>query len=122
MAKNNSIQKKNFWKDENATKKVYIVGTIGALFLLVTFLFCAFTIIYCELSKYLFIFHILWSIIPPIWFWYEFFHLYREYGEDETFEYFKYAQQLSIAIWVGILASLSFLLSSNYFKESCYLF
>jgi Na+/melibiose symporter-like transporter len=48
----------------------------------------------------------LWAIVPPLWFWFEYFWLYRRYGEPDTVELFKYGQDLSKAIWAGGLAAL----------------
>ncbi len=48
----------------------------------------------------------LWAIGPPAWFWYEYYWLYRKYGEPDTLELFKYGQDVSKAIWAGVLAGL----------------
>ena len=48
----------------------------------------------------------LWAIGPPIWFWREYFYLYRAEGEPDTLELFKYGQDVSKAIWAGVLAAL----------------
>lgn len=53
-----------------------------------------------------------WTIIPPIWFWLEYYLVYRRWGLPGTFDFFKYGQQVGGAIWAGVLAALlSFTLS-----------
>lgn len=47
-----------------------------------------------------------WAILPPFWFWYEYFRLYRKFGEPDTMELFKYGQQVAAAMWAGVLAAL----------------
>src|SRR4051812_8162917 len=45
-----------------------------------------------------------WTILPPVWFWFEFFFIYQNYGLKEGFEAFKHGQQVAVAIWAGLLA------------------
>lgn len=58
----------------------------------------------------------LWAIITPFWFWWEYFYVYREYGNIDTFELFKYGQQVAGAIWAGLLACLFALATSEHIK------
>ena len=60
----------------------------------------------------------LWAVLPPIWFWFEYFFVYRVKGRDGTFELFKHGQQTSIAIWAGVTLSLVAFASSEYFKAT----
>lgn len=46
----------------------------------------------------------IWAIAPPLWFWAEYFFLYE--WEKDSFERFRYGQQVSAAIWAGVLAAL----------------
>lgn len=48
----------------------------------------------------------LWAILPPVWFWIEYFFIYRLNGVPGTLEFFKYGQQTAAAIWAGTLAVL----------------
>jgi hypothetical protein len=53
---------------------------------------------------------IAWTVIPPTWFWYEYWFIYlKDYHSDETapenFELFKYGQDLSAKIWLAIVSS-----------------
>ena len=55
---------------------------------------------------YLFIAIAVWAIGPPVWFWLEYFTVYLKWGKPESFELFKYGQQVAAGIWAGVLASL----------------
>ena len=46
------------------------------------------------------------ATVPPIWFWIEYFVLFRKWGLVDSIEHFKYAQQLSAAVWAGVLVML----------------
>lgn len=59
-----------------------------------------------------------WAVTPPVWFWFEYFYLYRRYGNPDTLELFKYGQQVAAAIWAGIAISLAAFVSSEHFKHS----
>jgi len=53
---------------------------------------------------------IAWTVVPPIWFWYEYWFIYlKGYHSDETvpenFELFKYGQDVSAKIWLAIVSS-----------------
>jgi hypothetical protein len=58
-----------------------------------------------------------WVIWPPLWFFYEYFWLYRAVGEPDSFELFKHGQQVSVAIWAGISLTLSGLAASDFVKH-----
>lgn len=49
---------------------------------------------------------LLWAVLPPIWFWLEYFYVYRVYGLPDTLELFKYGQDVAKAIWAGVLTGL----------------
>ncbi len=57
-----------------------------------------------------------WVIWPPIWFFYEYFWLYREAAVPDSFELFKHGQQTAVAIWAGISLTLGGLASSDFVK------
>jgi 4-hydroxybenzoate polyprenyltransferase len=42
-----------------------------------------------------------WAIAPPVWFWFEYFTVYLRWGKPESFDLFKYGQQVAAAIWAG---------------------
>jgi hypothetical protein len=47
-----------------------------------------------------------WTIFPPVWFWIEYFFLFRKYGDENHLEAFKHGQQVAAAIWAGLLVLL----------------
>jgi uncharacterized membrane protein len=57
-----------------------------------------------------------WLIGAPLWFWYEYFFIYRAVGggQQDSFEFFKHGQQLAAAIWAGLAASLGAFAASDY--------
>jgi hypothetical protein len=58
-----------------------------------------------------------WAVLPPIWFWFEHWFLYSPYGDKEAFAQFRHSQQLSAAIWAGILAASAVVLSRAQARE-----
>lgn len=60
----------------------------------------------------------LWAVGTPIWFFYEYFWLYREAAAPNSWEIFKYGQQLGVAIWAGLTVSLYALGSSDLAKPT----
>lgn len=61
----------------------------------------------------------LWAAGPPLWFWYEYHYLFKTLAPDTqgSLDAFKHGQQLSVAIWAGVLAFLYAYASSNHFKQ-----
>ena len=62
-------------------------------------------------KEYLFLATACWAVVPPAWFWVEYFWLYKKWGDHYQFERFKYGQGQSKAIWAGIVAALIALLT-----------
>lgn len=60
---------------------------------------------------------ILWAVVPPIWFWFEYFFVYKSCGDPNAFEAFKHGQQLTVAIWAAVTLALTGLASSDHFKD-----
>lgn len=58
-----------------------------------------------------------WTIVPPIWFWGEYFVVYRRFGDPTAFDSFKHGQQVSLAIWAALAFSLNGLAGAEHFKE-----
>lgn len=58
----------------------------------------------------------LWAVLPAGWFWFEYFYVYRRYGNPAAFEQFKHGQQTAVAIWAGVTLSLAAFASSDFFK------
>ncbi len=47
-----------------------------------------------------------WAILAPVWFFLEFHYFYREAPGKDSWELFKHGQQLAVAVWAGIAATL----------------
>lgn len=56
-----------------------------------------------------------WAVVPPLWFWFEYFYLYLKYGKEDGLDRFKYGQQVAAAIWAGVLAMLIAFAASDVF-------
>lgn len=50
---------------------------------------------------------VVWVIGPPIWFFLEYFFLFKSHGAPGTFDQFKYGQELASKIWLGIVTLLT---------------
>jgi len=50
----------------------------------------------------------LWVLLPPIWFWYEYFFLYKDIPkvEREKIEEFKHGQDQSAKLWLALITVL----------------
>ena len=59
-----------------------------------------------------------WAVGPAVWFWSEYFFVYRRHGNAGAFDEFKHGQQTAIAIWAGVTLSLAAFASSDHFKAS----
>jgi hypothetical protein len=59
-----------------------------------------------------------WVIVTPVWFWFEYFVIFRKYGDSTAFDSFKHGQQLSLAIWAALVFFLNGLVSAEHFKEA----
>jgi len=50
-----------------------------------------------------------WTLVPPIWFWFEYFFIYRppiNAAPRNDFDSFKYAQEISSKIWISVVSAL----------------
>lgn len=59
----------------------------------------------------------LWVLGPPVWFWVDYFVIYRRYGDPEAFDSFKHGQQVSLAVWAAIALLLTVLANADRFKS-----
>ena len=55
----------------------------------------------------------IWAVGPPVWFWAEYFGIYLRWGNRESFDLFKYGQQVATAIWAGVFALLVLFVNSG---------
>jgi hypothetical protein len=58
-----------------------------------------------------------WLIGPPIWFWVDYFVVYRIWGDPQAFDSFKHAQHVSLAIWASIGIGLFAVANSEQFRH-----
>ncbi len=58
-----------------------------------------------------------WVIGPPLWFWCDYFLVFRNFGDPAAFDSFKHAQHVSLAIWASIGLLLGAVITSDHFKE-----
>jgi hypothetical protein len=110
--------KAKFYASAKAPIAVKIVFGLSILLLLATFV-----VVHCswggKLGKgLLYVFIGIWAVAPPVWFWCEYFFVYRAHGEQGTLELFKYGQDLSKAIWAAVLAGLIAFAASDAVKPS----
>jgi hypothetical protein len=94
---------------------VRIIGGVSAIALALTvpFAVCAWN---SRTVETIYLLAVLWAVVPPIWFWFEYFFIYKPFGNPDAFEAFKHGQQLSVAIWAAVTLSLTGLASSDHFK------
>jgi hypothetical protein len=57
-----------------------------------------------------------WIVGPPVWFWFDYFKVYRRYGDPEAFDSYKHGQQISIAIWAAFALLFAALANADHFK------
>ena len=95
---------------------VTVTGWISALLLVTTLILAA--VAWClKCVVIVYILAALWGITQPLWFWYEYFYVYRVQGDIAEFEKFKYGQQISVAIWAGVTILLVAYSASDHFKN-----
>lgn len=106
-----------FWTDQTKWKKwQHVMGVLSAIFFLYSLQFARheFTERYKTGDGYKLaqaIFLGIWIIVPPIWFWFEYYFLYEDGkpGLDE----FKHGQGQSSKIWLALIT----LLAATYFGK-----
>lgn len=49
---------------------------------------------------------VIWIVGPPVWFWYEFFYLYKRAKNPEEWDRFKHGQEQSAKIWLALVTVL----------------
>lgn len=59
------------------------------------------------------ILYAIWVLGPPIWFFIEYFYLFRQHGKPGCIETFKYGQELASRIWLALVAVLGVLFFSK---------
>jgi len=112
--------KQDIYSSDAALWITRVIGVLSAAALLITLWYIndAIRIQGPESGKHIAIAAGCWAVGAPIWFWFEYFWLYRECGNPGSFDLYKHGQQLSIAIWAGLALSLSALAGNDMFKRA----
>jgi hypothetical protein len=108
----NRIYKKNS-KGSKTVKNISIIAIVCFVFT-IGLVLCSW---WSQKVGILYILFGLWAIITPFWFWWEFFFLYRKYGTANSLDLFKHGQQVSGALWAGLLACLIALATSEHMTQ-----
>lgn len=45
-----------------------------------------------------------WMLLPPLWFWVEYFYIFKPHAVPGVFDQFKYGQDISAKIWAATVA------------------
>ncbi|WP_322106022.1 hypothetical protein [Paraburkholderia sp. J41] len=72
----------------------------------------------CRPPVMLFILAVIWGVAPPLFWWFEWFFVFRYYRNADNLETFKYGAQLSLAIWAAVVVSIAAYSNSDYFKPA----
>ena len=72
----------------------------------------------CVQADWLLVLAVAWGVLPPLWWWIEFFFVYPRHHTDQKFELLKHGAQASLAIWAPIAVALAAYGSSDYFKPA----
>jgi hypothetical protein len=86
---------------------VRLFTVVSATLALVTVFLPIFHVYLCDKTKAVIL--SVWLIVPPLWFWWEYIFIYRSAKDPEAFEKFKYGQEVSRNLWLGISAALTLL-------------
>ncbi len=46
---------------------------------------------------------VFWVIVPPSWFSFEYFYIFKEYGNATDLELFKYGQDIASKVWLSVV-------------------
>src|SRR5881628_2752901 len=84
---------------------VFLTAILGVAVVMMT-IWTAYKSLCSRDAFYLYITIAVWAIAPPVWFWLEYFTVYLRWGKRESFDLFKYGQQVAAGIWAGVLATL----------------
>lgn len=107
------------YADEAGPKWVFRVGLAAVILGVVS-------VTYCVVEEYTYdwkhnyflpVLIFAWTVFPPLWFWYEYFFLFKTFGKHENphaFDLFKHGQQTSRAIWAGVLACMAAIAAAKY--------
>jgi hypothetical protein len=92
--------------------------SVGAIVATVVIVLVTFACWRVHAQAVLFVLAVLWAIGAPFWFFVEYFYIYRKAAAPNSWEQFKHGQQVAVAIWAGVTASLYGLGSSDLAKSA----
>lgn len=92
------------------------VSCVAALLAVITIIFACVAWYHMKVT-YLYVSAANWVLAPPLWFWFEYFYIYKTFGKRSNFDQFKHGQQVSASIWAGLVICLFALSSSDRFKN-----
>lgn len=98
----------------------FYIGWLGSIFAFSTVVAVAWTFIFDKerLKDFVLPFLVIWTVVPPMYFWFDYFVLWRlEMKRGSTqfadFSEFKHGQELSRNLWLAIVAVLAAIYSSK---------
>jgi hypothetical protein len=94
------------------------VGAVLGVLALAYTAYAAYTAPPCRQADWLLVLAVAWGVLPPLWWWIEFFFIYPRHHSVDKFEVLKHAAQASLAIWAPIAVALAAYGSSDYFKPT----
>lgn len=104
----------------DAQFKVFVAGIIAAILAFGSIAWSIYSALIPEVRSQLISGGLaaMWAVGAPLWFWYEYYYIYRgtDGGEPDSFEHFKQGQQTAVAIWAGLSAALGAFAASDFSK------
>ncbi|MFT3665009.1 hypothetical protein [Piscinibacter sp.] len=111
--------KASIYVDDKSASKVALAGKLGVLLTFVTIAALVIVVVNrpAAWSQTVVLgLAATWGIGGPMWFFYEYFFIYREGGAPDSWELFKHGQQVSAAVWVALTGSLTVVGASDFVK------
>jgi hypothetical protein len=103
------------YKDTSAAERVSLVAGIAAFLTLASIVVAVFAIWSKPpwAQNLVLAMAALWGVGGPMWFFYEYFFIYRKFGALDSWEQFKHGQHVSGAIWIALTATLTVIGTSD---------
>lgn len=51
-----------------------------------------------------------WTLVPPMWFVFDFYVLFKRFGAQDSFDMLKYGERISERLWAAVLALIGLIL------------
>ncbi|MEX3943318.1 EI24 domain-containing protein [Paraburkholderia sp. BR10937] len=72
----------------------------------------------CRPPVGLFILAVFWGVVPPLFWWFQWFYVFPKYRNEHRLETFKYGAQSALAIWAAVVVALAAYSTSDFFKPA----